>query len=60
MEALKVGNGGFAVAMQSDLVIADKGDAQAVAASAIPAAEWDGFTSSGLDNVKLCTLLSLL
>lgn len=46
--------------VQSDLVIADLADAQDVAESEGPASQWEGFTFNGLDNVKLCTLLSLL
>ncbi|MCE9545695.1 MAG: hypothetical protein K8T25_09285 [Planctomycetia bacterium] len=46
--------------VQSDLIIADLAEAQAVAETDCPAADWDGFTFNGLDNVKLCTLLSLL
>jgi hypothetical protein len=48
------------VGVKSDLVIADLGDAQAVAESDSPAEEWEGFSFNGLDNIKLCTLLSLL
>src|SRR5687767_7357576 len=46
--------------VQTDVVMADRGDAQAVADADSPAAEWPGFTFKGFDNVKLCTLLSLL
>jgi hypothetical protein len=46
--------------MQSDLIIADLSDVPAIVCSVNPTTRWEGFTLNGLDNVKLCTLLSLL
>jgi len=46
--------------VQTDVVIADLDDAQAIAEMATPTAEWDGFTFNGFDHVQVCTLLSLL
>jgi hypothetical protein len=46
--------------VRSDLIIADLSDVPAVVGSVTPIGEWEGFTFNGLDNVKLCTLLSLL
>lgn len=46
--------------MQTDVVIADLEDAQAVADSDTPAAEWEGFSFNGFHHVQVCTLLSLL
>ena len=47
--------------VQSDLVIVDLADAKpAVAESESPALQWQGFSFTGLDNIKLCSLLSLL
>ena len=46
--------------MQTDVVIADPDEAQAVADSDGPAAERPGFTFNGFDRVQLCSLLSLL
>ena len=45
---------------QTDVVIADINDAQAIADSDSPASERSGFTFNGFDRVQLCTLLSLL
>src|SRR5262245_31230108 len=45
---------------QTDVVIADPDEAQAVADSDGPAADRDGFTFSGFDCVQMCILLSLL
>jgi hypothetical protein len=46
--------------VQSDLVLAAPDAAEAIRASDCPAAEWDGFSFKGMDNVKIATLLSLL
>lgn len=46
--------------VQTDVVIADVDEAQAIADTATPTAEWKGFTFNGFDHVQLCTLLSLL
>jgi hypothetical protein len=46
--------------VQTDVVIADLDEAQAVADAATPAAQWEGFTFNGFHHVQLCTLLSLL
>lgn len=45
---------------RADVVIADLDEARAIAASASPTAEWEGFAYNGLDHVQACTLLSLL
>jgi len=46
--------------VQTDVVIADMDEAQAIAETATPTSEWEGFTFNGFDHVQLCTLLSLL
>src|SRR5262249_52949476 len=46
--------------VQTDVGIADLNDAQAVAETATPTAEWEGFTFNGFHHVQVCTLLSLL
>jgi hypothetical protein len=46
--------------VQTDVLIAGLDDAQAIAETATPTAEWRGFTFNGLDHVHVCTLLSLL
>lgn len=46
--------------VQTDVVIADLDEAQAIADTASPTAQWEGFTFNGFDHVHLCTLLSLL
>jgi hypothetical protein len=46
--------------IQTDIVIADLEDAQAVADATDPTSKWEGFTFNGFDHVHLCTLLSLL
>jgi hypothetical protein len=46
--------------VQTDVLIADLEDAQAIAKTATPAAVWQGFTFNGFDHVQVCTLLSLL
>jgi hypothetical protein len=48
------------VGVQTDVVIADIEDAQAIADSGTPTSDWQGFTYNGFHNVQLCTLLSLL
>jgi hypothetical protein len=48
------------VGVQSDLVIPDLAEARVVAESESPVQQWEGFTFAGPDNIKLCTLLSLL
>ena len=45
---------------QTDILIADLDEAQAVADSDSPTAGRDGFSFTGFDRVQLCTLLSLL
>ena len=44
----------------TDVVIADRDEAQMVADTDGPAVDRDGFTFNGFDRVQLCTLLSLL
>jgi hypothetical protein len=44
----------------SDLVSARRDDLAAVVEDDEPSARWDGFSYRGLDNVKICTLLSLV
>jgi hypothetical protein len=46
--------------VQSDLILATADAAEDIRASDGPAAEWDGFSFKGMDNVKIATLLSLL
>jgi hypothetical protein len=46
--------------VQTHVVISDPDAAEAVADSACPTADRDGFTFNGFDRVQLCTLLSLL
>ncbi len=46
--------------VQTDVLIADLKDAQAVANASTPTTKWEGFTFNGFDHVQLCTLLSLL
>jgi hypothetical protein len=46
--------------VQTDVVIASPDDGPAIATSATPTAEWQGFTCKGFDHVQVCTLLSLL
>jgi hypothetical protein len=46
--------------LMSHLLIADASDANAMAASDDPIADREGFSFQGLDNIWLCTLLSLL
>lgn len=46
--------------VQTDVVIAGLGEAQAIANTATPTVDWEGFTFNGFDRVHLCTLLSLL
>jgi hypothetical protein len=46
--------------VQTDVVIANPDDAQAVADTDGPAAGRGGFTFNGFDRVQLCTLLSLI
>jgi hypothetical protein len=46
--------------VQTDVVIADLEEAQAIADTVNPTAEWEGFTFNGFHHVQLCTLLSLL
>jgi hypothetical protein len=45
---------------QTDVVIADCDEAQALADTDSPANDREGFTFSGFDRVQLCTLLSLI
>jgi hypothetical protein len=45
---------------QTDVLIADVDEAQAVADSDSPTTVRDGFTFTGFDRVQLCSLLSLL
>jgi hypothetical protein len=46
--------------VQTDVLIADPDEAQAVADTECPAVDREGFTFSGFDRVQLCTLLSIL
>jgi hypothetical protein len=46
--------------VQTDVVIANLDDAQAIAETATPTRDWEGFTFNGFDHVHVCTLLSLL
>ncbi len=46
--------------VQTDVVIADLNEAQAIAETATPTAGWEGFSFNGFDHVQLCSLLSLL
>jgi hypothetical protein len=46
--------------VQTDIVIANLDEAQAVAETATPTTMWEGFTFNGFDQVHVCTLLSLL
>lgn len=45
---------------QTNVLIADLDEAQAVADNDSPTADRDGFTFTGFDRVQVCTLLSLL
>jgi len=44
----------------TDVVIADEGEAPAVAADAAPSRRWPGVVATGLDQVKLARLWALL
>jgi hypothetical protein len=46
--------------VQTDVLVADADEAQAIADTECPAVDREGFTVSGFDRVQLCTLLSLL
>lgn len=48
------------MSVQSDLVLAPAEAANDILASDAPAEEWQGFTSNGMDDIKMATLLSLL
>jgi len=48
------------MSVQSDLILAPADAAEDIRASDGPAAEWDGFSFKGMDNVKIAVLLSLL
>jgi hypothetical protein len=46
--------------VQTDIVIGDLEEAQAIANTTTPTTGWQGFTFNGFDHIHLCTLLSLL
>lgn len=48
------------MSVQTDVVVANLEEAQAIANSDGPAAIWNGFTFNGFDRVQICSLLSIL
>src|SRR5262245_35548662 len=46
--------------VQSELVIADSSEVDAVAASDAPSSSWNGFAFRGLDHIQLITLWALI
>lgn len=44
----------------SDLVVANEGDAEAIANSSVPSKEFNGIDVKGIDSIKLNTLHSIL
>jgi hypothetical protein len=46
--------------VRTDVVVAERDEAQAIAGTDNPAEHREGFSFSGFDHVQLCTLLSLL